>query len=375
MTHQTINGRVSIERTAYWSFSTGTVYPADAYLGIANHRYSVGTREMCCRLGHHGKSFSKASEDLHRTAQLSVSRETIRMLCESEGRRIQSGHRRNEVAASFTADDCADGVMVTGTDGVLVPTVPETQKAARRKAEAARRAEEGRRSTRRQGRPSKGADGAYKEVKILAFYDQNKSKRHVTVTSDHSDALGRMMRREARKVRLGEASFTYAVTDGAKWIAKQYRRSLPMLDEHILDWYHFQENVLTTSYGVYGEQTPKADAWKDTMLDLAWRQGSMVMLEKLGHYERVHTGENRQILESLRGYVQPRVSMTDYPSFRAQGYDCGSGPTESQCGTLTDRIKGAGMRWDLGHAEAMMAPTALDHSRQWQTYWNQQRAA
>ena len=148
-----------------------------------------------------------------------------------------------------------------------------------------------------------------------------------------------------------------------------------MLDEHILDWYHFQENVLTTSYGVYGEQTPKAAAWKDTMLDLAWKQGSMVMLHKLGHYERVHTGENRRILEGLRGYVEPRVGMTDYPSFRAQGYDCGSGPTESQCGTLTDRVKGAGMRWDLDHAEAMMALTALDHSRQWQTYWNQQRAA
>ncbi len=74
-------------------------------------------------------------------------------------------------------------------------------------------------------------------------------------------------------------------------------------------------------------------------------------------------------LESLRGYVEARTSKTDYPRFRQQGYDCGSGPTESQCGTLTARVKGPGMRWDSDNAEALLALAALDHSRQWATYW------
>jgi hypothetical protein len=33
------------------------------------------------------------------------------------------------------------------------------------------------------------------------------------------------------------------------------------------------------------------------------------------------------------------------------------------------------MRWDSDNVEAMMALGALDHSQQWQTYWNLQRAA
>ncbi len=77
----------------------------------------------------------------------------------------------------------------------------------------------------------------------------------------------------------------------------------------------------------------------------------------------------------LKEYVAKRFAMTDYPAFRATGYDCGSGPTESQCGTLTDRLKGAGMRWDKDNAESMMALAALQHSNLWQTYWNQQRVA
>ena len=68
-------------------------------------------------------------------------------------------------------------------------------------------------------------------------------------------------------------------------------------------------------------------------------------------------------------------SASVYPRFREQGYDCGSGPTESQCGTLTSRVKGAGMRWDGDNGESMMALAAIDHSRQWRIYWQHQRDA
>ncbi len=80
-------------------------------------------------------------------------------------------------------------------------------------------------------------------------------------------------------------------------------------------------------------------------------------------------------MESLREYVGTRVSMTDYPTFRRLGYDCGSGPTESLCGRLTDRLKGPGMRWDSFNAEAMMALSSLYHSGLWATYWKSTRAA
>ena len=365
---------MAIERTVYWSKAAGSVHPADSWLGIEQYSVSPGVREMCS-LESLDSSFVGVSRSLKRTAQLTLSEDRIRRVVEAEGRTVVRAERSGLIAASFTSADCCDGVMVTGADGVFVPVVPETQKARRRATEAAKRKAEGRNSTRRRGRPKKGAAGEYKEAKVLTFYSQDKSNTHVVTTLGDCNELGRMMRREGRKVKLGEAKFSYSVADGAKWIERQYQVNLPMLGANILDWYHFKEHVVETSHSVYGEANPKTKAWQRKMLDAAWQQGSLVMLHRLGPYVRRHTDERRESLESLRGYVEPRISKTDYPSFRAAGYDCGSGPTESQCGTLTARVKGPGMRWDSDNVEAMLALSALDHSRQWTAYWKLQRAA
>ena len=373
VTHLTINGPVVVRRTVYGSKADGWVVPLDGWLGIQQHHVSVGVREMCCQEAL-DSSFANVARSMKRLAQLRLSEERIRRVVEAEGRTVIGVQRSGAIPVSFTAADCADGVMVTGADGVFVPVVPETQKARRRSTEAAKRQAEGRRSTRRRGRPRRGADGEYKEAKVLAFYSQDKSKTHVTATLGDSESFGRMMRREGAKVKLGEATFSYSVADGAKWIERQYRLNLPMLHEHILDWYHLKERVVETSHAVYGETSPKAKDWQMKLLDAAWEQGSLVMLHRLAPYVRRHRGERRASLASLRGYVEPRISKTDYPRFRAEGYDCGSGPTESQCGTLTDRVKGAGMRWDRDNVEAMLALVALDHSQQWTGYWQLQRA-
>lgn len=374
VTHQTVNGAIKIKRTVYWSSATGTIKLADRWLGIERYNVSPGVREMCC-LESLDSSFANVVRSLKRTAQLRLSEDRIRRIVEAEGRNALRVQKRSELPSSFTSADCGDGVMVTGADGVFVPLVPETQKARRRATEAKKRKAERRRSTRKPGRPKKGADGEYKEAKVLAFYSQDKKHMHVRATMGDCRELGKMMRREGRLVKLGQASFSYSVADGAPWIEKQYRLNLPMLDENILDWYHFKEHVVEASHAVYGEGQPKTKPWRQKMLDAAWEQGSLVMLHRLAGYVRRHTAERREALESLRGYVEPRIPTSDYPRFRERGYDCGSGPTESQCGTLTARVKGSGMRWDADNVEAMMALAAIDHSQQWQIYWQHQRIA
>jgi len=254
--------------------------------------------------------------------------------------------------------------------------VTESQKQKRRETESAKRIEPGRPSTTAVGRPKKGSDGSYKEFKLVAFYDPDKSHCHVVGTSGDCEAVGGLMRREARRLGLSRAKVKYAVSDGAEWIANQYRRRLPMLDEHILDYYHLREHVVQTSHVLYGEGTKKAEHWREEMMGCVWEQGSLVMLDRLGSYLRRHrSGPPCEAMESLRDYLGKRVAMTDYPTFRQLGYDCGSGPIESLCGRLTDRLKGPGMRWDESNAEAVMALASLYHSGLWATYWKSQRVA
>lgn len=361
-------------RTVYWSAEAGTTIPMDQWLGISDQRFSPGVREMCCRESLHC-SFEVASDNLCRTAQVELSGRTIRTIVENQGRAVLSAQQTGALQPGFAASDCTDQTVISGTDGVMVPLVTDAQKRKRRQTEAIQRAKQGRRSTARAGRPKKGSDGDYKEFKVVSFYDPDKSHCHVVGTAGNHEALGRIMRREAGRLQLACAKVKYAVTDGAEWIARQYRMQLPMLDEHILDYYHLQEHVVNGSQVLYGEGTHKARAWCETMMSVVWEQGSLVLLHRLDAYWRRHQDEKREALESLRQYVGKRVPMTDYPAFRKRGYDCGSGPTESMCGTLTGRLKGPGMRWDKDNAESVMALASLYHSGLWCDYWKAQRRA
>jgi len=321
-------------------------------------------------------SFDVSAENLQRTAQLSLSGRAIRQLAENQGRAVLSAQRTGVLRPGFTASECTDATIITGADGVMVPLVTDQQKRNRRQTEATKRKKQGRKSTARPGRPRRGSDGDYKEFKLVSFYDPDKSHCHVVGTAGDHEALGRLMRREASRLGLNEAKIKYAVTDGAAWIANQYRQNLPMLDEHILDYYHLREHVIATSHVLYDEGTAKARNWCEEMTGVVWEQGSLVMLHRLGPYLRRHrSGPKHEALTSLRDYVGKRVDMTNYPAFRALGYDCGSGPTESCCGTLTGRLKGPGMRWDTDNAEAMMTLAGIYHSGLWRTYWQSERTA
>jgi len=371
----TVNGVLEVQRTIYWNRQQGTAAPLDGWLGILSQRYSPGVREMVCRLAI-DEAFVPASANLLRLAQLSISHSALGELVEREGRQAAVVIGQGTYGPNWTAADCTDLTIVTGADGVMVPLVTDEQKRKRRATEARKRQREGRRSAARPGRPKSGSDGPYKEFKIVSFYDPDKTHKYAVGTSGDAAALGRVMRREAGKVRIDQAQHKYSVTDGAEWIAGQYGQQLPMLDENILDYYHLRDNVVTASHVLYGEGTTKAQAWREEMMGYAWNQGSLVMLDHLANFLRVHrSGPKAEALRSLRGYVAKRVAMTDYPRFRQIGYDCGSGPTESFCGTLTLRLKGRGMHWDKDNAEAIMALGSLYYSNQWQHYWARQRAA
>ena len=60
----------------------------------------------------------------------------------------------------------------------------------------------------------------------------------------------------------------------------------------------------------------------------------------------------REGLRKLIGYFENNRHRTDYPTYRARGWDLGSGSTEAGCKVLLGgRLKGAGMRWCASASE------------------------
>jgi len=191
------------------------------------------------------------------------------------GLRLAQTTTSGAVTPGFTANDCTDQTLVSGADGVMVPLVTDAQKQKRRAAEKTKRQHEGRKSTAAVGRPKRGSEGDYQEFKLVSFYDPDKAHRHVVGTAGNHQQLGRVMRREAGRLKFNEAKTKYAVTDGAPWIANQYRQNLPTLDMHILDYYHLREHVIAASVVLYGEGSKQARDWVEDMMGYVWNQGSL----------------------------------------------------------------------------------------------------
>lgn len=327
-------------------------------------------------------SFTKAAENLDRIGNIRIGREWLREITEGEGRAVVAARQEGTVRAGWEAKDCrvSEGgpsrVMV-GSDGVMVPVISEAEKRKRRETRARKRAgQKGPSRQGRRGRRERGAEGSYKEFKIGTFYDESREHQYAFATSGDHEALGKMLRREAGKLKLTEAQEKIGVADGAKWIRRQFRVRLPMLDAVILDFYHLAEHVAAAARTCFGEGAPAGASWTQQVLEAAKGQGPAVVLEKIQEtLKPIRSAGKRKALESLREYLTERFETLDYPGYRAKGWDIGSGVTEAFCKTLTSRLKGSGMRWNVHNAEAMMALAALDHSNLWNSYWEGQRRA
>jgi hypothetical protein len=374
----TINGRVRLWRRRWHSANDGSRTPIDAWIDTAESTISLGVREMACRLNGDGKNFDKAAANLARTAQVHVSGETLRVLVETEGKQVLKAQQSGRLALGWSAADCrSDPKTATsptrvyvGSDGVMVPLTTDAEKVSRRAKIKAKR--------RRRGKKAKplpprkpGADQRYKEFKIVAFYDETEAHRLVSGTRGDCEAAGRLMRREAGRIQLDRADEKVGNVDGSPWIRNQIaRQSLP-LDDLGLDFYHLAENVHKTRREVYGEEDETGQRWASDLLHVFKHNGYESAWKQLLEW-RVALPRGRAAADRLVNYVSERRAMIKYPTFRAKGWQIGSGPTEATCKTLTARLKGSGMRWDGNNAEAIMALEALTQSGQWSAYWKSQ---
>ena len=372
----TLNGRLTITRTRWHSETLGSCTVLDGYLDLAERSISVGVREMACRLNGGGTNFDRTAENLQHATHVQASGETLRQLIEDEGKQVLKAFADGTLPITWTAKDCQVEPKVVGSptrvylgcDGVMAPMVSDLEKTKRREKIKAKRRRCGKKR-RALRRAKAGADQKYKEFKLVTYYDEDVGHRLVLGTKGNCDEAGRLMRRLASRIDLSAADEKVGNIDGAPWIAAQVEgRNIP-LDGLGLDFYHLSENVHKARRVVYGETDVSGMVWAGELLHAFKHEGYEVAWEKLVSWRAGLRRAKRVAADTLMNYVSDRREMIRYPEFAAKGWQIGSGPTESCCKTLTQRLKGAGMRWDADNAEAIMALEALRESDLWQTYW------
>ncbi len=371
-----VNGRVRVTRTRWHDPGVGSRTVIDAYLDRAERTISVGVREMACRLNGGGTNFDRTAENLAEAAQVEASGETLRTLIEAEGRQVLRVLREGTLPVTWTAAECpaepgnarSPTRVYFGCDGVMAPMVTDGEKVKRRARVKAKRQRRGR-TCRPLRRARRGADQRYKEYKIVTYYDEPKRHRVVLGTRGNHTEAGRWMRRLAGRIDLDAAAEKVGNVDGAPWIRSQVEGQNLPLDALGLDFYHLAENVHKARRAVYGETAEAGTVWAGEVLQAFQHEGYDAAWDTLVAWRGRWRGRKRVAADGLLNYVSERREMIQYPEFAAKGWQIGSGPTESCCKTLTQRLKGAGMRWDADNAEAIMALEALRESGLWKTYW------
>lgn len=373
----TINGEIKIVRRWWHGPQLGSVAPADAVVDRDGSTITPGVVEMAARVNLSATGFLRAAATLERTAQVKLSGERLRQVVEAVGRRVLQAQQDNTIAVAWHAEDCvlAEGEtggetrVYTGCDGVMVPIITDAEKIKRRDKVKAKRRRSGKKCKPLPPR-KRGSDLPWKEFKIAFFYSEDARRQHVAFTHGNHLTAGKLLRREADRLRFQKADQRVGLVDGAIWIREQMKLHFAELDGLGLDFYHLSENVHRARRRVFGEESPEGKTWADELMHVFKHEGCSAAWERILSWRTTLRGKaKRKAADRLVHFISQRRDMIRYPQFRQRGWQIGSGPTESQCKLCTKRLKGYGRRWDRPNATAVAALDTLDRNGQWRHVW------
>jgi hypothetical protein len=342
---------------------TGTV-PWDHTLGLGATRQTPAAREVVALAGA-ADSFAKAADTLlPKLSGLRVSESTVERVTEAVGTQIGRALAGGEVFGEARAWD-----WHTDADGKTVAYVSSDAT-----------------GVRIQGPGGATADGRMTNVGMIYNpIPEDRTRwahpsrvrpawqaRYVT-SLDGLDALGEPLRRQGGQVGMDAADRWVAISDGGSGLEEFLRTNFPRVEVVILDFYHASEYLGAIGRAWHPGDEDGSKAWSSGWCHELKHTGGEAVLAKL----RVLEGEEipapaRAPLGEAVRYFENQKHRMDYPTYRAKGWQIGSGPVESACKSVVGaRMKQAGMRWGTDGAEQVGHIRALfrGETGQWEAFW------
>jgi len=153
---------------------------------------------------------------------------------------------------------------------------------------------------------------------------------------------------------------TVLISDGAAWIRNMRDELFPDAQQ-ILDFYHLCENVNTFAKHCFGTEESKFRPWASEVCKLLKDSKWQTVLEMLGEMSKPD-----QCPVDLQGYIRNNAMNIDYADYIDKGYYIGSGAIESgNKSVLHQRLKQAGMRWNIETAQFLLTLRAKHKSDLW----------
>lgn len=292
--------------------------------------------------------FARAAELLERLIGVQVSAPTVRRLTEAAGAALEqvqtaASQREAELREPAPLAHSETSKLVLSADGAYVPLVK----------------------------------GAWAEVRTLAIgavealssTDQEVQTRAWSYFSRLTDAatFADLAEVETRRRGVLQAALVCAVTDGADWL--QGFIDLQRPDAlRILDFAHAAQRLGAIADLFTQAGQPLPEDWIHEQCHRLKHEGPDGILETL---RALPTPEKAaEALHDHCQYLEKRVALMDYPTYRQQGWPIGSGSVESaNKRVMQARLKGAGMRWERAHVNPMLALRTAVCNERWDESW------
>jgi hypothetical protein len=348
----TVHGSLQVRRAYYYCGRCRQSFlPYDEALGLVDE-ISPGLLPLVCLAGTL-LPFADAAEDvLRRFAGVRVSASTVLRCTEGAGERLRAQQKEGRMVEPTQAEphwtrprDVGQPAAYVGLDAFSVPM----QGAGASKAE-------------------------HRMLYTALLYTPKKEHTRYLVDFE-LDALAAQVRSQARALGLKQVSALIAVTDGGNGLEEALQRHLADNLTTILDWYHAAEHLCDFAKAWHAGDDEARQQWAEQAKSILYEQGGEALLA----YLRVlalpprTSAAVREELRKLVGFFENNRHRTDYPTYRQNGWDIGSGPTEAGCKIIGERLKGSGMRWVEEGAATVAALRALYVSggKLWDGFWSQ----
>jgi hypothetical protein len=198
-------------------------------------------------------------------------------------------------------------------------------------------------------------------------------------TMGATEPFGKLVRVEAERRGLRQATTVLVLGDGGNWIDPLSARER-LHDQRIVDYYHAAEHLHDAARAALGRDTPEAAALAAQLEEALWDgQTEPVIATLQGHAQRLGPPQAadgpehpRRVLANNVGYFQTHRAHMDYPTYRRKGWPIGSGVTESAVKQFNKRVKGTEQFWNVPGVEAILCLRALWLSQddRWRRYWD-----
>ncbi|MCD4684370.1 MAG: ISKra4 family transposase [Anaerolineae bacterium] len=150
--------------------------------------------------------------------------------------------------------------------------------------------------------------------------------------------------------------------DGAQWIWRLVAQYFPHAIQ-IVDWFHASEYLAPVAKVAFKDHMRRAEWVEQVRTDL-WEGRIDAVIEACAQH--INAAREDDPAQTAVTYFTNNRTRMDYPAYRAQGYQIGSGSIESAAKQIgAQRMKVPGARWNLASARYVAKARAAFLSGQW----------